>query len=216
MPPSSSELARRTFYDTFAATNDPADMALYLAGAYSIDIQTRELNDRDITTLLVEEGGTAIAYAMLRADHVPECVTGPDPIELWRFYVDRAWHGRGVAAALMDARQDRCPGARRENAVVGCLGTKRSRPRVLCEMWFRRCRGTHILVRHRSADRSGHGDGSLTYEDTQDRRAQHRRHRLHLVPGRGPLRSAAHRCSSASRARCRSRSSPGCGSTASG
>ncbi len=32
-----SELARRTFYDTFAATNDAADMALYLAGAYSID-----------------------------------------------------------------------------------------------------------------------------------------------------------------------------------
>jgi hypothetical protein len=29
----------------------------YLAGAYSIDIQTRELSDRDITTLLVEEGG---------------------------------------------------------------------------------------------------------------------------------------------------------------
>ena len=97
-----SELARRTFYDTFAATNDAADMALYLAGAYSIDIQTRELNDRDITTLLVEEAGTAIAYAMLRTDHVPECVTGPDPIELWRFYVDRAWHGRGVAAALME------------------------------------------------------------------------------------------------------------------
>ena len=97
-----SELARRTFYDTFAATNDPADMALHLAGAYSIDVQTRELNDRDTTTLLVEEGGTAIAYAMVRADHVPDCVTGPDSVELWRFYVDRGWHGRGVAAALMD------------------------------------------------------------------------------------------------------------------
>ena len=96
-----SELARRTFYDTFAASNDAADMALYHAGAYSIDIQTRELSDRDVTTLLVEEGGTAIAYAMLRAAHVPECVSGPDPIELWRFYVDGAWHGRGVAALLM-------------------------------------------------------------------------------------------------------------------
>ena len=28
-------------------------------------------------------------------------MAGPAPIELWRFYVDRAWHGRGVAAALM-------------------------------------------------------------------------------------------------------------------
>ena len=97
-----SELARRTFYDTFAASNDTADMALYLAGAYSIDIQTRELNDRDVTTLLVEDVGTAIAYAMLRTGHVPECVMGPDPMELWRFYLDRAWHGQGIAALLMD------------------------------------------------------------------------------------------------------------------
>ena len=45
---------------------------------------------------------TAIAYAQLRADHVPDCVTGPNPIELWRFYVDREWHGRGIARPLMD------------------------------------------------------------------------------------------------------------------
>ena len=97
-----ADLARRTFYDTFAPTNDPADMALHLESAYGVDQQTRELTDRDITTLLVEEGRDAIAYAQVRTDHVPECVTGPDPIELWRFYVDAAWHGRGVAQALME------------------------------------------------------------------------------------------------------------------
>lgn len=97
-----ADLARRTFYDTFAANNDPTDMALHLASAYGVDQQTRELTDRDITTLLVEEGGAAIAYAQVRGGHVPECVSGPAPIELWRFYVDRAWHGRGIAAALME------------------------------------------------------------------------------------------------------------------
>ena len=97
-----ADLARRTFYDTFAATNNPTDMALYLEGAYGVDQQTLELESRDITTLIVEEGSAAIAYAQLRTDHVPDCVTGPDPIELWRFYVDRPWHGRGVAGALME------------------------------------------------------------------------------------------------------------------
>jgi GNAT superfamily N-acetyltransferase len=96
-----ADLARRTFYDTFAATNDPTDMALHLANAYSVEKQTLEIADRDMTTLLVEEGGDAIAYAQIRTDHVPECVTGADPIELWRFYVDRGWHGRGVAQTLM-------------------------------------------------------------------------------------------------------------------
>lgn len=97
-----ADLARRTFYDTFGATNHPVDMELHLARSYGVDQQTRELNDRDITTLLVEEDGQAIAYAMLRGDHVPDCVTGPAPLELWRFYVDRGWHGRGIAQALME------------------------------------------------------------------------------------------------------------------
>jgi ribosomal protein S18 acetylase RimI-like enzyme len=95
-------LARRTFHDTFAAANDPTDMALYLSRAYGVDQQTRELSDRDITTFLVEDRGEAIAYAQLRAGHVPDCVTGPKPIELWRLYVSREWHGRGIAKPLMD------------------------------------------------------------------------------------------------------------------
>ena len=97
-----ADLARRTFFDTFAATNDATDMALHLANAYGVDQQTRELNDRDITTLLVDVDGQPVAYAQVRADHVPECVTGPSPVELWRFYVDRGWHGRGIAQALME------------------------------------------------------------------------------------------------------------------
>lgn len=101
--PALAELARRTFYDTFASSNDPVDMALYLDRAYGVDQQTRELGARDITTLLAEgDGGELIAYAQLRAADIPECVTGAEPIELWRFYVSREWHGRGVARPLMD------------------------------------------------------------------------------------------------------------------
>jgi ribosomal protein S18 acetylase RimI-like enzyme len=96
-----ADLARRTFYDTFAAANNADDMALHLASAYGVDQQTRELTDRDITTLLVEQDGVPVGYAMVRSGQVPDCVTGPDPIELWRIYVDRDWHGRGIAPALL-------------------------------------------------------------------------------------------------------------------
>jgi diamine N-acetyltransferase len=96
-----ADLARRTFYDTFASTNDPADMALHLQSAYGVEQQTREITDRDITTLLVEVDGKAVAYAQVRGDHVPESVKDPGAVELWRFYVDREWHGRGIAQALM-------------------------------------------------------------------------------------------------------------------
>lgn len=100
--PALADLARTTFSDTFAATNDPADMALHLERAYGVAQQTAELLDTGITTLLVEQDRNAIAYAQIRDHHVPECVTGVTPLELWRFYVDRRWHGQGVAPALME------------------------------------------------------------------------------------------------------------------
>jgi ribosomal protein S18 acetylase RimI-like enzyme len=94
-------LARETFFDTFAATNDATDMALHLARAYGVPQQTAELADPTTTTLLVDEGGETVAYAQIRAGHAPSCVSGAQPIELWRFYVQRGWHGRGIAQALM-------------------------------------------------------------------------------------------------------------------
>lgn len=95
-------LARTTFYDAFAATNDAADMTLHLERAYGVPQQTSEIRDPRITTLLLEQAGSAIAYAQIRDYHVPGCVSGPAPIELWRFYVDREWHGRGIATPLME------------------------------------------------------------------------------------------------------------------
>ncbi|MBY0497169.1 MAG: GNAT family N-acetyltransferase [Cyanobacteria bacterium] len=96
-----ADLARRTFFDTFASSNDATDMALHLQSAYGVDQQTREITDRDITTLVVEIEGHAVAYAQVRADHVPDCVKDAGAVELWRFYVDKQWHGRGIAQALM-------------------------------------------------------------------------------------------------------------------
>ena len=96
-----AELAARTFEETFAADNSPEDMALFLASAYGTSQQQKELLDPDVTTLLAEVDGELAGYAQLRSGEVPECVTGESPIELWRFYVARSWHGRGVAQALM-------------------------------------------------------------------------------------------------------------------
>jgi len=94
-------LARDTFFDTFAATNEATDMALHLERAYGVPQQTAELTDPGVVTLLVEEGGLVVAYAQLRRGHAPDCVQGAEPIELWRFYVNREWHGRGLAQALI-------------------------------------------------------------------------------------------------------------------
>jgi GNAT superfamily N-acetyltransferase len=93
--------AARTFAETFGPDNRPDDMAAHLALAYGPAQQGRELADPAYATLLIEDAGTLIAYAQVRRHDPPACVTGSAPIELHRFYVDRAWHGRGVARRLM-------------------------------------------------------------------------------------------------------------------
>ena len=93
----------RAFQDTFGPDNTPDDMAAYLAATYSERRQSAELTDPTIVTIVVEQHAAVIAFAQVRQGVAPECVTGAQPVELWRFYVGREWHGRGVAQALMDA-----------------------------------------------------------------------------------------------------------------
>jgi ribosomal protein S18 acetylase RimI-like enzyme len=93
----------RCFRDAFAAENRPADLELYLAHAYGERQQAAELADPLVTTLLVEVDGRLAGFAQLRPGEPPPCVGGPAPLELWRFYVDRRWHGKGLAQALMSA-----------------------------------------------------------------------------------------------------------------
>lgn len=98
-----AELGARTFSETFAPDNSPANMAAYLATAFSSSQQTGELGDRETLFLIAESDGVAVGYAMLRSGNVLENVTGENPIELVRLYVSQERLGSGVGAALMQA-----------------------------------------------------------------------------------------------------------------
>jgi ribosomal protein S18 acetylase RimI-like enzyme len=98
-----AEFGARTFRDAFEADNSSENMALFLASSYGPDLQSAELGNAAIVTLLAECDSRLAGYAQLREGPAPACVDGPRAIELWRFYVERAWQGRGVAQALMAA-----------------------------------------------------------------------------------------------------------------
>lgn len=95
--------AARTFAATYSHENTAEDMALHLARAYSAEQQLEEIVDPALDVLVAEDSGALAGYAQLRPGDAPSCVTSPASIELWRFYVDRPWHGRGVAQPLMAA-----------------------------------------------------------------------------------------------------------------
>jgi ribosomal protein S18 acetylase RimI-like enzyme len=98
-----AEFAARTFADAFAADNRPEDMEAHLAKAYGVPQQTQELANPNVISLLALRDGSLIAYAQVRRNMPPACVTQPQAIELQRFYVDRSAHGSGIAATLMSA-----------------------------------------------------------------------------------------------------------------
>lgn len=98
------ELARlgaRTFADAFGADNTPEDLAAHLASSYGVHKQTEELSDPGMITLVAVHKGELVAFAQVRRNPPPAPVAGESHVELWRFYVDRSWHGRGIAQRLM-------------------------------------------------------------------------------------------------------------------
>jgi diamine N-acetyltransferase len=106
--------AEATFRQAFAADNDPAHMDAYCREAFAPDLQRAQVLDDSIDTLIATTAdGSFAAYAQLRPG-APAAGEAPDPIELWRFYVDANQHGRGLAHDLMAATIDaaRARGAR--------------------------------------------------------------------------------------------------------
>jgi ribosomal protein S18 acetylase RimI-like enzyme len=101
-----SQLGARTFSETFAADNTPADMAAYLAASFSPEQQAAELAEALTTFLIAEIDKVAVGYAMLHPGAMPHPAGSEKPIELVRLYVSRDWHGRGVGEALIQQCMD--------------------------------------------------------------------------------------------------------------
>ena len=87
---------------------------------------------RTTTLILEDDDGNAIGYTLLGEDPVPECVTGPAPLQIRRFYIDQAWKGTGVAQQLM--------------AAVDVEARRRGRKTIWLLAWFRNFRA-HAFYR---------------------------------------------------------------------
>lgn len=109
-------LAERTFRDTFGTEENLADMDLYCAKSFSIEVQRQEILDENYVTLLAEVDEQLVAFSQVRLKSPKDCVSaartqsevgssigssGLCPSELYRLYVAKVWHGRGVAQAVM-------------------------------------------------------------------------------------------------------------------
>jgi ribosomal protein S18 acetylase RimI-like enzyme len=91
----------RLFRETFGPHHRAENIDAYCRDAFSVERVHEELCDPQRQTFVAEHSGTIVGYVQLHAAPAPDCVSAPDPLEVLRFYVDSAWHGRGVAQALL-------------------------------------------------------------------------------------------------------------------
>jgi len=136
----------RVFSATFAADNDPVQLARYVDAAYAPAAQAAELADAAIATWLAcDADDRLLGFAQVRRGPAPSSVPGPSSLELWRLYVDHEWHGRGVATTLMKTVVD---AAAREGAGTLWLGVWERNPRA--QAFYRKHGftpvGTHVFM----------------------------------------------------------------------
>jgi ribosomal protein S18 acetylase RimI-like enzyme len=95
----------RTFRDTYSSDHSgncrPSDVEAYIAAFFTAERQRTEIADPSLRTILAEVDGALAGYAQVRFDSPTAVAPGSRPVELARFYVDKTWHGQGLAAALM-------------------------------------------------------------------------------------------------------------------
>src|SRR5947209_7542177 len=96
-----ADLGRRTFYETFAASNKAEDMDDYSVAAFAVDRIAEELRWESTAFFIADDLAMPVGFAKLEVADPPERVTGPNPVRLHKLYVSADAIGTGVGAALM-------------------------------------------------------------------------------------------------------------------
>ncbi|MGF1522077.1 MAG: GNAT family N-acetyltransferase [Leptolyngbyaceae cyanobacterium] len=140
-------LSQQTFFEAFAADNDPADMEYYLAEVLSPERICSELMaDASIFLLLSHNAESPpIGYARLLGNSSEPCVTGTHLIELVRLYIQKSAIGQGYGSQLMWACLEK---ARQHGFKTIWLGVweKNYRAQRFYQRWGFRQVGTHEFV----------------------------------------------------------------------
>ena len=105
-----SDLAAKTFSETFAQHNTPEDMHAFISSAFSVEQLASEILSSQYHFILVD--GTPAGYLQLKFDTTEKGLEGVTAVEIARIYVAQQFFGRGLGSALMEtaisiARQHR-------------------------------------------------------------------------------------------------------------
>jgi GNAT superfamily N-acetyltransferase len=101
-----ADLARRTFYETFAAVNTEENMRIYLEEQYTREKAMAEVVAPGRIYILAYLGEEVAGYASLREADPPKGLEGGQTIEIGQLYAEQKMIGKGVGAFLMETCLD--------------------------------------------------------------------------------------------------------------
>jgi ribosomal protein S18 acetylase RimI-like enzyme len=90
-----------TFVDEFQIPYDPSELADFLAKSHGEARFRDQILDPAVDVLVAEISGELAGYASAGPMTLPHPEAKPGERELYRLYVPHAFHGQGVAAALL-------------------------------------------------------------------------------------------------------------------
>ena len=140
-------LSIQTFRDTFETNSNTADIESYLQSHFQTEQISAEIADNKNTFLLVctKDSSEPIGYAKLRVGKTESCITGANPIELERLYVDKAAIGQGIGAKLMQDCLDRAIAQNHDTVWLG-VWEENQRAIQFYTRWQFSTVGSHIFT----------------------------------------------------------------------
>jgi len=98
-----ADLSARTFKSAYRDMLPADALDDFIAATFSPGSIREEMKNPTNKFLLAYAETRLVGYAMLRENDPPASVSGPDPVELARIYLDDLVIGRGFGSALMGA-----------------------------------------------------------------------------------------------------------------
>lgn len=97
-----SEIGNRTFFDTFTGTCTEEDMQEFLAEYFNLDQVRKELSNPNDFFFFAELDGQPAGYLRMMEDYSSFSLMKKwRALELKRIYVDKPFHGKGIAQKLI-------------------------------------------------------------------------------------------------------------------
>lgn len=97
-----ANMSRRTFYDTFAASNKAADMDKFMDEQFTFEKLVEEVGAPGNLFLLAFAGEDVQGYARLRFNNNPPSLGNRKAMEIARLYVEKTAIGTGIGHCLME------------------------------------------------------------------------------------------------------------------